>query len=75
MMAYKTFAWRTERQATMSSAAHSRNSEPDGLFKNYGAIAPVKGELENGASSSSEGPQIGLVSATFIIFNCMVGAG
>ncbi|KAF8718952.1 hypothetical protein AX14_011629 [Amanita brunnescens Koide BX004] len=59
----------------MSSAAHSRNSEPDGLFKNYGAIAPVKGELENGASSSSEGPQIGLVSATFIIFNCMVGAG
>ena len=40
-------------------------------FKNYGAIKPVEGE--NGANSGRR--QIGLISATFFIFNCMVGAG
>lgn len=49
------------------------HSERDSLYKNYGAIEPVKGEFENDASSGER--QIGLISATFIIFNCMVGAG
>ncbi|KAF8718948.1 hypothetical protein AX14_011627 [Amanita brunnescens Koide BX004] len=40
-------------------------------FRNYGAIKPVEGE--DGASSGRR--QIGLISATFIIFNGMVGVG
>ena len=55
------------------SPPQSRNSELDGLYKNYGAIEPVKGEFDNDVSSGER--QIGLISATFIIFNCMVGAG
>ena len=54
------------------SPTQCRNS--DNLYNNYGAIETVKGELENDDGSSGE-RQIGLISATFIIFNCMVGAG
>ncbi|KAF8701657.1 hypothetical protein AX14_000351 [Amanita brunnescens Koide BX004] len=48
----------------MSSPAQCR-------FRNYGAIKPVEGE--NGAHSGQR--RIGLISAIFIIFNCIVGAG
>ena len=69
MKPYINFACNTEHQAAMSPT----HSERDSLYKNYGAIEPVKGEFENDASSGER--QIGLISATFIIFNCMVGAG
>jgi hypothetical protein len=49
----------------MSASAQSR-------FRNYDAIKLVE-EEENGVHPGQR--QIGLVSAIFIVFNCMVGAG
>ena len=53
----------------MSDPPPNLNSERHSL-RNYGAIKPVEGE---GARSRRR--QIGLISAIFIIFNRIVGAG
>ena len=55
----------------MPDPAQSLNSELHSLLRNYGAIKPVEGE--NDAHSGRR--QIGLISAIFIIFNRIVGAG
>jgi hypothetical protein len=56
----------------MSALPQSRDSEIDsGFFRNYGAIEPA--DRKDGGRSGQH--RIGFVSAVFIIFNGVVGAG